>query len=91
MRHLTLLAVFTLCSIADVRLLAQDKPTRRWDQAKGEQLVEKTLAVEKQGTDWDRIPWSTDVDAVVAQAQQEDKPIFVYWYVKAGGPATAPC
>lgn len=91
MRRFIMFGALLLSMLTAARLVAQEKSPRKWDQAKGKKLVEKTLAVEKQGSSWDKIKWSTNVNEVVAKAKKEDKPIFVYWYVKAGGPAKAPC
>lgn len=68
---------------------AQERPT--WDQARAVARVKAMLAEEAKGQPWDQIPWLTDVEAAVARAQAEDKPLFVYWYVDKGGPKAAPC
>lgn len=73
--------------------LAQTAETRpEWDQQKAVALVRQAIAVEEnEGQPWDRIAWLTDANAAIARAQQENKPIFLYFYVTKGGPAAAPC
>ena len=69
---------------------AQDSE-RVWDQEKAKEMVEDVMATEKKGLMWDKVRWSTDVDATVDRARKSNKPIFVFWYLKKGGPAEAPC
>lgn len=69
-----------------------ERPGRpHWDQKKAVEMVKKTTEREEKGRPWNDIAWLTDVDAAVARAQKENKPIFVYFFVKKGGPAAAPC
>jgi hypothetical protein len=73
--------------------LAQEAAKRpEWDQKKAVEQVKKVIDLEKtQGQPWDKVAWMTDVEAAVARAKKEDKPIFLYFYVKKGGPSEAPC
>jgi hypothetical protein len=87
---LTLAGFAVLCA---ARVPGQE-PTHRpdWDQKKAVELVKKIVALEKTGQPWDKIAWLTDVDQAIARARKEDKPIFVYAFVKGTrGPAAAPC
>lgn len=64
---------------------------RKWDHEKARQMVQGLLATENKGQVWDKIRWSTNIDQVVKRAHAQNKPIFVFWYISKGGPATAPC
>jgi len=79
------------CLVAAVVLA--EEPTRRvWDQEKAVANVERVLAMEAEGQPWDKIAWETDAAKAVARAEAENKPIFVYLFLKKKvGPAAAPC
>lgn len=63
-----------------------------WDQKKAVEKVQRILALEKSGQPWNDIAWMTDADKAVARARKEQKPIFVYLFLKKNvGPKTAPC
>jgi len=64
----------------------------QWDQKKAVAAVKRLTELEQsQSKPWDKTAWMTDVDAAVARARKENKPIFLYFYVSKGGPATAKC
>lgn len=71
------------------------EPARRpdWDQKRAVEKVKEVIALEKKGElPWDKIAWQTDPAAAAALARKEQKPIFVYFYLKKNvGPAAAPC
>ena len=74
--------------------IAQKPPKRpEWDQKKAVETVKSVLAMEVKGdTPWDKIAWKTDPAEAVAAAQKEQKPIFVFFFLKKNvGPANAPC
>ena len=79
-----------LAILARSTSLAQNDD-RAWDQEKAKVVVDRVLRTEKRGLKWDRIPWITDVDLATSTAAEQQKPILVYWFVKKGGPAKAPC
>lgn len=75
-------------------VLGQDnKKKRKWDQKEALERVKEVLAQEaKEDFAWDNISWGTDVDKAVARSQKEQKPIFLYFFLKGKvGPAKAPC
>lgn len=71
------------------------EPTKRpdWDQKKAVEIVKGFVAQEEKGDlAWDKIAWKTDPGEAAALAQKEQKPIFVYFFLKKNvGPAAAPC
>jgi len=88
----TLLAFTAFTALFPCTVFSQDTATRPdWDQEKAVALVQKVIAVEETGQPWKKIAWMTDVDAAIARAQKENKPIFLYFSVVKGGPAAAPC
>lgn len=73
---------------------AEEKEKRpEWDQEKAVAMVKALIAKEDRGEfDWDKIAWKTNAKEVVALAQKEQKPIFVYFFLKGEvGPKEAPC
>ena len=72
-----------------------DEPAKRpeWDQKKAVAMVKGLVAQEEKGEfDWDKIAWKTDPAEAAALAQKEQKPIFVYFFLKKNvGPVGAPC
>ena len=71
------------------------EPTKRaeWDQKKAVEKVKQLIALEEMGDlPWDNIAWKTDPAEAAALAQKEQKPIFVFFFLKKDvGPANAPC
>ncbi len=72
---------------------AQEVPKRpEWDQKKAVEKVKQLIALEEKGQAWDKIAWQTDPAKAAALAKKEQKPIFVFFFLKKNvGPATAPC
>lgn len=74
---------------------AAQEPAKRpeWDQKKAVEKVKQLIALEEKGdTPWDKIAWKTDPAEAAALAQKEQKPIFVFFFLKKDvGPANAPC
>ena len=65
-----------------------------WDQKKAVEKVKCILALEAKGDmfSWDKIAWKTDPAEAAALARKEQKPIFVFFFLKKNvGPAAAPC
>ena len=64
-----------------------------WDQKKAVEKVKQLIALEEKGElPWDKIAWKTDPAEAAALAQKEQKPIFVFFFLKKDiGPANAPC
>lgn len=63
-----------------------------WDQKKAVQTVQKIKEREAKGQPWDKIAWTTSAEQAIARARREQKPIFVYFFLKKNvGPAAAPC
>lgn len=89
--------LLTLAVIAMLSFLAASaqEPAKRpeWDQKKAVEKVKKLLDGEEKGDlPWDKIAWKTDPAEVAALAQKEQKPIFVFFFLKKDvGPANAPC
>ncbi len=70
------------------------EPAKRptWDQKKAAEKVKRIIALEAKGQPWDKIAWQTDPAKAAALAKKEQKPIFVFFFLKKNvGPATAPC
>ena len=88
-----LLAIAAIVVALPLLAVAQDQVKRpEWDQQKAEERVQKILALEKTGQPWDKIAWLTDTNQAVTRAHQENKPVFVYFFLKKNvGPAAAPC
>ncbi len=88
MRATRMLALMTGALFLASSIQAQE---RVWDQKKAEKLVKGVLAKEKTGQPWDTIPWMTNADKAAARAKKENKPIFLYFYLKKPvGPKAAP-
>jgi hypothetical protein len=83
-----------ICGIAGQFSIAEE-PAKRpdWDQKKAVQKVKEVLAVEEKGElPWDKIAWLDDAKAAVEKAKKEEKPLFVYFFLKKNvGPMNAPC
>lgn len=73
--------------------VAQESTQRPdWDQKKAVEKVKRLIALEEQGQPWDKIAWQTDPAKAAALAKKEQKPLFVYFFLKGHvGPAVAPC
>lgn len=70
----------------------ESAPRPVWNQDKAVEIVQKCVDLEAHGQPWDKIAWMEDVPAAVARAKKEDKPLFVYFFLKKNvGPAAAPC
>ena len=71
--------------------IGEERP--EWDQEKAIKTVKAVIALEERGElPWDDINWETDAEKVAKQAEKEQKPIFVFLYLKKDvGPADAPC
>jgi hypothetical protein len=74
---------------------AAEEPTKRpdWDQKQAVKKVKEVLAVEEKGElPWDKIGWLDDPKKAAERAEEEQKPLFVYFFLKKNvGPAAAPC
>ena len=89
-----LLTVAELVVLCPAFALGEEPPKRPdWDQKKAVEMVKCLVAQEEKGDfAWDTIAWKTDPAEAAALAQKEQKPIFVYFFLKKNaGPATAPC
>jgi hypothetical protein len=74
--------------------LAQEPAKRpEWDQKKAVETVKKVIALEdKNDLPWDKIAWQTDPAKAAALAETDQKPLFVFFFLKKNvGPDTAPC
>ena len=87
------LAVVGTVMLSSLGAYAQETPKRAdWDQKKAVEIVKKVVALEEGGQPWDKIKWKTDVAEAVALAQKEQKPLFVFFFLKKDvGPVGAPC
>lgn len=94
MKARTTMAATLLAGLCAVTASGQ-QPAKRpeWDQKKAVQKVKDVIALEEKGDfPWDKIAWQTDPEKASALAQKEQKPIFVYFFLKRNvGPAAAPC
>lgn len=83
---LAFLLTLTSCSS-----LSQARP--RWDQKEAVRKVKAVKNQEEAGAlDWDKIPWHSDPDEAARIAAREQKPIFVFFFLRKNvGPAAAPC
>lgn len=79
-----------LC-LAGISLTADERAP--WDQEKAEQTVNEVLILEKAGKKpWDEINWETDPTAAVERSRRENKPLFLFLFMKKDvGPPDAPC
>jgi len=86
------LLIVALIACAPALSSAQDKRSD-WDQKKALEKVKGLIALEEKGElPWDNIAWLTDPAKAAALAQKEQKPIFVFFFLKKDiGPANAPC
>ena len=73
--------------------ISQEAKRPAWDQKQAVEKVKSILATEEKGElPWDKIAWKTDAAEAAALAGKDQKPIFVFLYLKkAIGPANAPC
>ena len=89
-----LLTAAALAVLCPAFALGEEPPKRpEWNQKKAVEMVKGLVAQEEKGDfDWDKIEWKTDAAKAVALAQKEQKPIFVYFFLKKNvGPVGAPC
>ena len=72
---------------------AADPVRPKWDQEEAVRRVKAITAKEAAGEfDWDKVAWMTDPAKAVELARKEQKPIFLYFFLKGDiGPAAAPC
>ena len=63
---------------------------RVWDLERVRSRVETVRKVEQQGQPWNKIGWWTDAALAEAHSRKTGKPIFVFLYVREGGPAWEP-
>jgi hypothetical protein len=85
------LAFTLLTQVPPQAIKAQDSPRPVWDQKRAIEVVKKVKQFERDHPDWDKINWLKDSAKAAEEAKRQNKPIFVFWYVKKGGPASAPC
>ena len=86
-RTITILTLF-VPSLASAQ---QAKKSRKWDQKVAVAKVKSLLKMETEGTPWNNIPWVRDPNKAVELAKQQNKPIFVYFYLKKNlGPVADP-
>ena len=80
-----------LCAVAAFGQGPGERP--KWDQKVAVRKVKDLIALEEKGDfPWDDIAWQTDPGEASALARKEQKPIFVYFFLKRNvGPAAAPC
>lgn len=74
--------------------VATAEPPKRpeWDQKKAVEKVKGIIALEEKELAWDKIAWQTDPAKAAALAKEQQKPIFVFFFLKKdAGPVTAPC
>lgn len=94
MRARRFLTAVVIAFIAPCFAFAQDGDKRpTWDQKKAIEKVKSVLAQEEKGDlAWDQIAWKTDPAEAAALAQKEQKPVFVFFFLKKSvGPVAAPC
>ena len=86
------LMVGLMTGLAPGLAFAQEKRAD-WDQKKAVEKVKGLLVLEAKGElPWDKIAWHTDPAKAVALAQKEQKPIFLFFFLKKDvGPIDAPC
>ena len=87
------LALAALAALA-VGVATGAEPAKRpeWDQKKAVEKVKGIIALEEKGLAWDKVAWQTDPAKAAALAKEQQKPIFVFFFLKKNaGPATAPC
>ena len=93
--HARTFLTLAMCAFLFPGLAFAQEPAKRpdWDQKKAVEMVKGLVAQEDKGDfDWDKIDWKTDPIKAAALAQKEQKPIFVYFFLKKNvGPAAAPC
>ena len=93
--HARILMAAVASAVLGPALVLGDDPVKRpdWDQKKAVEKLKDVLALEEKGQlPWDEIAWLTDPAAAAARAKTEQKPIFVYFFLKKNvGPAAAPC
>ena len=86
--------IWTLALAALAVGVAGAEPPKRpeWDQKKAVEKVKGIVALEAKGLAWDKVAWQTDPAKAAALAKEQQKPIFVFFFLKKdAGPATAPC
>ena len=91
----------TICVMCVVLVLSairdgaadEPAPKREWNQDEALTRVQEVLEIEKSGDlPWDNIAWETDAAKAIERSTKENKPLFVYMFLKKDiGPANAPC
>lgn len=90
----TYVAVNCIVSLIASHALAKEPSARpKWDQDEALNRVKRVIEIENEGDlPWDKISWETDIEKAAARSQKENKPLFVYFFLKKNiGPAAAPC
>lgn len=92
MKQRLFLMGISVCLIPTL-LQAQESKERKWDQKKAVSIIKNLIEQENNGDfAWDNIDWMKDPEKAVARAKKEQKPIFVFLFLKKKvGPAAAPC
>ena len=86
-RFLALLLL--LCALSTLPLCAEEA---RWDQEAAKKRVQAVLDLEEQGRPWDDISWLTSVKKVEEEAKRQNKPVFIFVFLKTDvGPKDATC
>lgn len=88
----TVLALPIACIVPSAVVAQEAGKSRVWDHDQAVAQVEHVLAVEKKGRPWNEIAWLKDVDEATKRANAEQKPLFVYVFLRKDvGPVDAPC
>ncbi len=83
MKPRTLWALAGIAVLCPAFALGEEPPKRPdWDQKKAVETVKCLIALDATGQPWDKIEWLTNGDKAVTRAKQENKPIFVYFFLK---------
>ncbi|MBI1270792.1 hypothetical protein GC174_10200 [bacterium] len=94
-KSLFLLAALTLSIVSQVHILPAlaGQGRQKWDQQAAIRKVQSVIDQEKSGDfAWQRIAWLDNPEEAARRAQEEKKPIFVFFLLKTEkGPAAAPC
>jgi hypothetical protein len=90
----TLFLLATSTALAEpVKPIPAPEKRPAWDQAAAKKRVQGVLDIENSGKrPWDDVPWETDPILAADRAAREQKPIFVFFFLKKNvGPEDAPC
>ena len=88
-----LLVAFVWIGVVSHVIADDDSKRPEWDQEQAIAKVKSLIAKEDaEDFAWDAIQWMTDKEAAVERARQEQKPIFLYFFLKGNsGPVKASC